>query len=66
VQHGEKGSGQLQHAGAAPANNVSSVYRPQECQRLRLTSLAPHVGQIQSGRNAGELSGGSIESRPCG
>ena len=49
--------------GAAPANRVSSVYWPQECHRLRLTSLAPHLGQIQTGGNAPELSGGSIESR---
>jgi hypothetical protein len=41
------------------------VYWPQECHRLRLTSLAPHLGQIQTAGNAGELVGGSIESTSC-
>jgi len=50
--------------GAAPANRVSSVYWPQECHRLRLTSLAPHLGQIQTADNAGGLWGGSIATGP--
>jgi hypothetical protein len=33
---------------------------PQECHRLRLTSLAPHLGQIQSAGDADERSEGSM------
>jgi hypothetical protein len=33
--------------GAALAKSSSSENRPQECHRLRLTSLAPHFGRSQ-------------------